>query len=98
MPLNGARFAINHKQRKKQRKARLTINGQTILTTGTDGTVTIYDDCTGTGMFYIPEFRQQITYVSVLTDEDGQIQLLNTDSGIVLQGHGKRIAPAERVP
>lgn len=49
-------------------------------------------------MFYIPEFRQQITYVPVLTDEDGQIQLLNTDPGIVLQGHRKGIASAKRAP
>jgi hypothetical protein len=77
---------------------RLTINGQTIPATGTNGTFTTNDDCTGSGKFFVPQLNQQITYNSVLTDNGEGIELINTNPGIVLQGHGKRIAPAYRAP
>ncbi len=79
-------------------KVRVTINGQTIPTTGTNGKFTTNDDCTGSGTFFIPELNQQITYNSILTDGGDQITLLNTNPGIVLQGYGRRIAPAGRAP
>ncbi len=77
---------------------RLTINGKTIPGTGTNGIFTTNDDCTGAGKFFVPELNQQITYNSVLTDNGDQITLINTNPGIVLQGHGKRIAPAWHRP
>ena len=79
-------------------KVRVTINGQTIPTTGTNGTFTTNDDCTGSGTFFIPELNQQIIYNSILTDNGDQITLINTNPGIVLQGHGRRIAPAWHAP
>lgn len=79
-------------------KVRLTINGKTIPATGTNGTFTTNDDCTGTGKFLVPELNQQILYSFILTDNGDQITLINTNPGIVLQGHGKRIAPAYRRP
>ena len=77
---------------------RLTIDGKTIPATGTGGTFTTNEDCTGTGKFFVPELNQQILYSFVLTDNGDEITLINTNPGIVLQGHGKRIAPAYRAP
>ncbi len=79
-------------------KVRLTINGQTIPATGTNGTFTVNEDCTSSGTFKIPELNQQITYKAIYTDEGDQLQIINTDPGIVLQGHGRRIAPAWHAP
>ncbi len=79
-------------------KVRLTLNGKTIPATGTNGTFTTNDDCTGSGKFFVPELNQQILYNFILTDNGDQITLINTNPGIVLQGHGKRIAPAWRAP
>ena len=67
-----------------------TIAGQTSLVTAT-GTFTTNDDCTGTGQFPTPALGT-ITYYFVVSDGGNQIDLLNTNPGIALQGLGRRIA------
>lgn len=77
---------------------RLMVNGQNIPATGVDGSYTMNDDCTSTGTFKVPELNLQITYSAIYTDDGSQVFLINTNPGIVLQGQGRRIAVANRVP
>jgi hypothetical protein len=70
-----------------------TINGQTDLIDA-PGTFTTNDDCTGTGRFPTPSPLGVITYYFVVTDGGNQIDLINTNPGVTLQGVGRRIAPA----
>ncbi len=73
-----------------------TINGQTDLIDA-PGTFTTNDDCTGTGRFATPTLGV-ITYYFVLTDGGDQIDLINTNPGIALQGTARRIALAGQRP
>lgn len=73
-----------------------TINGQTSLIDA-PGTFTTNDDCTGTGKFATPTLGV-ITYFFVVNEGGDQIDLLNTNPGIALQGVGRRIALAGRRP
>jgi hypothetical protein len=73
-------------------RAYVTINGQSFLTTGANGTFKVNSDCTGSGTFFGPELMQQISYDFVAVDGGEQMQILNTNSGIALQGYGRRIA------
>lgn len=77
-------------------RAYVTINGRSMLTTGERGTFTVNDDCTGSGTFFGPELMQQITYNFVAVDGGEQMQILNTNRGITLQGYGRRIAKPGR--
>jgi hypothetical protein len=77
-------------------RAYVTINGRSMLTTGVNGTLKVNDDCTGSGTFFGPELMQQITYDFVAVDGGDQMQILNTNTGIVLQGYGRRIAKPGR--
>lgn len=77
-------------------RAYVTINGRSMLTTGVNGTLKVNDDCTGSGTFFGPELMQQITYDFVAVDGGDQMQILNTNNGIVLQGYGRRIAKPGR--
>jgi hypothetical protein len=77
-------------------RAYVTINGQSMLTTGVNGTFKVNDDCTGSGTFFGPELMQQITYDFVAVDGGEQMQILNTNAGIALQGYGRRIAKPGR--
>lgn len=77
-------------------RAYVTINGISMLTTGVNGTFKVNDDCTGSGTFFGPELMQQITYDFVAVDGGEQMQILNTNNGIVLQGNGRRIAKPGR--
>lgn len=73
-------------------RAYVTINGRSMLTTGVNGTFKVNDDCTGSGTFFGPELMQQISYDFVAVDGGEQMQILNTNAGIALQGYGRRIA------
>lgn len=73
-----------------------TINGQTDLIDA-PGTFTTRDDCTGTGSFATPTLGV-ITYYFVVTDGGDQIDLINTNQGIALQGTARRIALAGQRP
>lgn len=74
-----------------------TINGQTDLVEST-GTFTTNDDCTGTGRFPTSSPLGVVTYYFVLTDGGDQIDLINTNAGVALQGTARRIALAGQRP
>lgn len=63
-----------------------------------NGTFKTNSNCTGTGEFFFAALNQTITYNFVVTDGGRQIEVLNTNPGIVLQGYGYRIAEAGRAP
>lgn len=79
-------------------RAWVVVNGQSFLTTGVNGTFKTNEDCTGTGTFFGPELGIQVSYYFVASDGGNQLDILNTNPGIALQGVGRRIAPAGRRP
>jgi hypothetical protein len=79
-------------------RAWVVINGQSFLTTGVNGTFKTNEDCTGSGTFFGPELGLQVSYYFVVTDGGNQIDLINTNQGIALQGTGRRIALAGQRP
>jgi hypothetical protein len=80
-------------------KVHLTIGDQQLPnTTWEGGKFTTNDNCTGSGEFFVPALQLKITYNFIASDGGKQIELLNTNPGIVLQGYGRRIAEAGRAP
>ena len=79
-------------------RAWVTINGQSFLTTGVNGTFKTNEDCTGSGTFFGPELGLQVSYDFIVTDGGNQLEILNSNQGIALQGVGRRIAPAGQRP
>ncbi len=79
-------------------RAWVTINGQSFLTTGVNGTFKTNADCTGSGTFFGPELGLQVSYDFIVTDNGNQLEILNSNQGIALQGVGRRIAPAGQRP
>ncbi|MBS1810402.1 MAG: hypothetical protein JST84_19720 [Acidobacteria bacterium] len=79
-------------------KAWVTINGQSFLTTGVNGTFKTNADCTGSGTFFGPELGLQVSYDFIVTDGGNQLEILNSNQGIALQGVGRRIAAAGQRP
>lgn len=78
-------------------RAWVAINGQSLLTTGVNGTFKTNEDCTGTGTFFGPELGLQVSYFFVVSEGGNQLEILNTNPGIALQGVGRRIAlPGQR--
>lgn len=78
--------------------ALVTIGEQQIETAWPTGTWKINNDCTGSGTFFNPSLNQTITYNFVASDGGNQIDLLNTNAGIVLSGSGRRISKAGQAP
>ena len=70
------------------------IGNQSFPTPGTGGTWTINSDCTGTGKFKVAA----LNYNFIATDGGDQIDLLNTNPGVVLHGYGRRISKAGKAP
>jgi hypothetical protein len=79
-------------------RAWVAINGQSFLTTGVNGTFRTNEDCTGTGTFFGPELGLQVSYFFVVSEGGDQLEILNTNPGIALQGVGRRIAPGGQRP
>ena len=79
-------------------RAWVSINGQSFLTTGVNGTFKTNADCTGSGTFFGPELGLQVSYDFIVSDGGNQIDLINSNQGIVLQGVGRRIAAAGQRP
>jgi hypothetical protein len=79
-------------------RAWVAINGQSFLTTGVNGTFKTNADCTGSGTFFGPELGLQVSYDFIVTDNGNQLEILNTNQGIALQGVGRRIAAAGQRP
>ncbi len=79
-----------------------TMNGEVQLTIGeqqfpdttwSGGTFQTHEDCTGSGKFIVPSLNNlEITYNFIATDGGEQIELLNTNPGIVLHGISRRIS------
>jgi len=76
----------------------LVVGQQSFPASGTGGKWTINDDCTGSGTFAVPALNLQVTYNFIATDGGNQIDLLNTNAGVLLQGYGRRIAAPGKAP
>ncbi len=76
----------------------LVLGNQSFPGTGTNGTFTTNDDCTGSGKFKVDSLNLEVTYNFIATDGGDQIDLLNTNSGMVLHGVGRRIAKINKAP
>ena len=76
----------------------LKIGDQSFPAPGTGGTFKTNDDCTGSGKFRVDALNLDVTYNFIATDGGDQIELLNTNAGVVLHGVGRRIAKAGKAP
>ena len=79
-------------------EVQLVTGNQTFPAPGTGGTWTIKDDCTGSGKFTVAALNLEVTYNFIATDGGDQIDLLNTNPGVLLHGVGRRIAKAGKAP
>jgi len=75
----------------------LVVANQTFPAPGSGGTFHTNPDCTGAGRFSVPGLGA-VTYNFVVTDNGDQIELLNTDPGIVLTGISRRISSPGKEP
>lgn len=76
----------------------LVVGDQSFPAPGTGGTFQTNDNCTGTGKFRVEALNLDVTYNFIVTDGGNQIELLNTNPGVVLQGVGRRISRAGQAP
>jgi hypothetical protein len=76
----------------------LVVGNQSFPQQGTNGMFQINRDCTGSGKFAAPPLLPEVTYNFIVTDSGEQIELLNTNSGVVLQGISRRISKSGEVP
>jgi hypothetical protein len=76
----------------------LVVGPQTFPGAGTGGEFKINSDCTGSGKFKVESLNLDVTYNFIATDDGEQIDLLNTNPGIVLHGYGRRISRAGKSP
>lgn len=90
-------FFVHNPDGTMRARAYGTINGQTDLIDAT-GTFTTNEDCTGTGRFPMPSPLGVITYYFVVSENGEQIDLINTNPGVSLQGTARRIAAAGERP
>lgn len=79
-------------------EVQLVVGPQSFPAPGTGGTWTIKDDCTGSGKFTVAALNLEVTYNFIATDGGDQIELLNTNPGVVLHGVGRRIAKPGKAP
>lgn len=79
-------------------EVQLVVGAQIVPSTATNGTWKINDDCTGTGKFTASGLNLEVTYNFIATEGGDQIELLNTNPGVLLHGIGRRIAKAGRAP
>ncbi|MGH9842567.1 MAG: hypothetical protein ACREEM_27815 [Blastocatellia bacterium] len=76
----------------------LTVGNQSFPAPGTGGTFKTNNDCTGSGKFRVAALNLDVTYNFIATDGGEQIELLNTNAGVVLHGIGRRISKAGKAP
>jgi len=76
----------------------LTLGDQQIPTKWTGGTFKTNDNCTGSGKFFVQDINLEVTYNFIVTDGGEQIELLNTNQGVVLHGAGRRISKSGKAP
>ena len=89
-------FFVHNPDGTMRARAYVVLNGNTSLGDST-GTFTTNNDCTGTGQFFSPDLGL-VKYYFVVSDNGDQIDLINTNQGIALQGTGRRIALAGARP
>lgn len=70
----------------------LVVGDQSFPAPGTGGTFKTSDDCTGSGKFRVAALNLDVTYNFIATDGGDQIELLNTNPGVVLHGVARRIS------
>jgi hypothetical protein len=76
-----------------------TMDGDVLLTLGdqqipgkwSGGTFKTNGDCTGSGKFFVQALNLEVSYNFIVTDGGAQIELLNTNQGVVLHGAGRRV-------
>jgi hypothetical protein len=76
----------------------LVVGSQSFPLLGTNGTFQTNRDCTGSGKFAAPPVLPEVTYQFIVTDGGEQIELLNTNPGVVLQGISRRISKSGEAP
>lgn len=76
----------------------LVVGEQSFPAPGTGGTFKTNNDCTGSGKFTVAALNLEVTYNFIATDGGDQIELLNTNVGVVLHGVGRRISKAGKAP
>lgn len=76
----------------------VVVGDQSFPAPGTGGTFKTNNDCTGSGKFMVAALNLEVTYNFIATDGGDQIELLNTNAGVVLHGVGRRIAKAGKAP
>lgn len=76
----------------------LVVGQQSFPASGTGGTWKINGDCTGSGTFKVSALNLDGTYNFIATDGGNQIDLLNTNAGVLLHGYGRRIAESGKAP
>jgi hypothetical protein len=76
----------------------LVVGNQSLPSAGTGGTFKTNSDCTGTGKFRADALNLDVTYNFIVTDGGNQIELLNTNPGVILHGVGRRISKAGKAP
>jgi hypothetical protein len=76
----------------------VVVGNQSLPAAGTGGTFTTNSDCTGTGKFRADALNLDVTYNFIVTDGGEQIELLNTNPGVILHGVGRRISKAGKAP
>ena len=76
----------------------LVVGDQSFPAPGTGGTFKTNNDCTGSGKFRVAALNLDVTYNFVATDGGEQIELLNTNAGVVLHGVARRITKAGKAP
>ena len=76
----------------------LVVGPNSFPAAGTGGTFSINQDCTGSGSFLVAALGLTVTYNFIATDGGDQIELLNTNPGIVLHGVCRRIAKGGSAP
>jgi hypothetical protein len=76
----------------------LVVGAQTFPLHGTDGAFHTNADCTGSGRFAAQPLLPEVTYNFIVTDGGEQIELLNTNAGVVLHGAGRRISRSGKSP
>ena len=76
----------------------LILGNQSFPASGSNGTFRTNSDCTGSGKFAMPALNLEVTYNFIATDGGDQIELLNTNPGVVLHGISRRISKPRGTP
>lgn len=76
----------------------LVVGDQSFPLDSTGGSFQTNRDCTGSGKFPALPLLPEVTYNFIVTDGGDQIELLNTNPGVVLHGISRRLSEPGRRP